>query len=352
MSDVANATLTRRVPDGHVRVTTMRGISNLVSSLGGDAAAVFRAARVDERALVDPEATIPVAVRGTLFMLAAVATGCDHLGLHIGRSSGPRELGLPGRVLLASSSVGEALANLQHFWHLHNPTSVILLRRVGDEVEFGCSVLDGNHPGMPIFEDGSMAIALSIMRGLLGESWCPSAVHLMRRAPQNAAAYTDYFGALYRFDAPFSALRFPASELQRALCHDDTEAATRELAEVLEEARAVDSMGWSEHARRLTYMLLMQGMCSQYGLAEALGVSPRTMNRRLSQCGTNYLNLVEFARFSACRMLMRETDMPLADIAQVLGYAEASSLTRAFRRWSGMAPNIWRRTRGSEFLWP
>jgi hypothetical protein len=68
----------------------------------------------------------------------------------------------------------------------------------------------------------------------------------------------------------------------------------------------------------------------------------RTLNRRLAACGTTFQTLVEEARFGLARQLLEDTDLPLAQIAATLGYADASAFSRAFRRWSGTAPSRWR----------
>jgi AraC-like DNA-binding protein len=89
------------------------------------------------------------------------------------------------------------------------------------------------------------------------------------------------------------------------------------------------------------------GCCSKANaarqVAAALGVSDRTLVRKLGSSGVTYQQLFEGARFSASRSLIRETNLALSEIAAALGYNEASSFTRAFQRWSGMSPARWRK---------
>lgn len=340
---------TRGMPDGHVRVSTILPLGELIASLGGDASAVFRAARIDERRLCNADAPVPISVRDRLLALAAEATGCEHFGLLLGLQSGLPQLGVAGQLALAASTVGDALATLQRNWHLHSAASIVLLRRVGAEVEFGVASLDGNLAGAAVFEDGAMAIARNVVRNLLNdEAWSPSAVHLMRRVPRTPEVYRSFFGAPCLFNAPVSALRFPAETLHLPRSRiPEAGVAGQPL-----RSPPVEGSAWLEHVRRQVHKLLLQGMCSQSALAADLGMSARTMNRRLAAAGTTYAALSDSARFAVSRRLMRETDLPLGELALVLGYVEASSFSRAFRRWSGLAPEAWRREKAGQTRQP
>jgi AraC-like DNA-binding protein len=77
--------------------------------------------------------------------------------------------------------------------------------------------------------------------------------------------------------------------------------------------------------------------------AKAIGVSVRTLQRRLADRGMTYRRVVDQVRFRAARDLLSGSDEQLAKIAQDLGFADASSFTRAFGRWTGMAPIVFRR---------
>lgn len=87
---------------------------------------------------------------------------------------------------------------------------------------------------------------------------------------------------------------------------------------------------------------LAQGRADAARMAVLLGVSERTLQRRLSELGRSFSDVIEeFRREEAVRLLARP-DMPLVDVAGRLGYAEQTSFTRAFRRWMGTTPGAWR----------
>ena len=294
--------------------------------------------KIDERVLAEPDGVLPIAIRGELMERATQETGCEHFGLLLGAQSGIRELGTAGQLMLELSNVGLALEAFAASWSLHNPAVVVFVRRSGDQATLGYAVVDGNIPGMPQLQDGAMAVALNIMRAMLGADWCPTGINLMRHEPRDPALYADFFGANCRFNAKRSELIFPATTLDFRLNNGGAKG-TGHAKPLASDHR------WSGYVKRVVYRLLLQGECSQKRVAAGLGISDRTLVRKLANCGASYQQLLEAARFSISRTMIRETNLTFAEIAAALGYNEASSFTRAFQRWSGKSPSQWRKAK-------
>jgi AraC-like DNA-binding protein len=68
----------------------------------------------------------------------------------------------------------------------------------------------------------------------------------------------------------------------------------------------------------------------------------RALNRRLRDFGTNFQALVDEVRFEIARQMLENSAMEVSHVAATLDYADASAFTRAFRRWSGATPGVWR----------
>jgi AraC-like DNA-binding protein len=79
-------------------------------------------------------------------------------------------------------------------------------------------------------------------------------------------------------------------------------------------------------------------------IARLFKLHRRTLNRRLRALGTSFKVLIEEARYDVARQLLRDTSLPIADIAASLDYADAAAFTRAFKRWSGVSPGAWRQS--------
>ena len=87
---------------------------------------------------------------------------------------------------------------------------------------------------------------------------------------------------------------------------------------------------------------LSEGVPAVSDVAGHLGMSARTLQRRLSERGLAYQQLVDSARRRLALSLLRQTDYSLAEIAFMTGFAEQSSFTRAFKRWAGQTPRSYR----------
>lgn len=93
--------------------------------------------------------------------------------------------------------------------------------------------------------------------------------------------------------------------------------------------------------------LLHKGDSSLAGAARYFEISTRTLQRRLTELGLTYSRLVDEVRFDMARKMLMSNNVRLRDIATALGYADASSFTRAFERWSGVCPREFRYTLNS-----
>lgn len=87
---------------------------------------------------------------------------------------------------------------------------------------------------------------------------------------------------------------------------------------------------------------LSEGVPAVSEIASRLGMSARTLQRRLSDRGHPFQSLVDDARRELAQRLLRQTEYSLADVAFLTGFSEQSAFNRAFRRWQGQTPRSYR----------
>jgi AraC-like DNA-binding protein len=100
----------------------------------------------------------------------------------------------------------------------------------------------------------------------------------------------------------------------------------------------------TEDLRRVLRTKLLTEPCSAATIARLFSMHRRTLHRHLRLEGLAFRQVADDIRFEIARELVGNTDMALGQIAAVLRYSELSAFTRAFRRWSGQTPSVWRST--------
>jgi AraC-like DNA-binding protein len=161
---------------------------------------------------------------------------------------------------------------------------------------------------------------------------CSPAVPPSRREPR--APYDRFFGVRVRFDSDRDAVVFPAAWLARAI-HGASDA-TRTLLECeLAVAAQRQKLPSAAMARRSLIGCIARGNMSFAAVAAALGLHPRSLNRRLAQEGTSVFELAKEVPFQIARDLLANTSLPVTEIAATLLYANNGAFARAFRLWSG-----------------
>ena len=103
-----------------------------------------------------------------------------------------------------------------------------------------------------------------------------------------------------------------------------------------------------EQVRSLLRTTLVTGHSSARKFAELLSMHRRTVNRHLSAKGTSFRKLADETRFEIARQLLEDSEMEIVQIAFLLGYANSSAFTRAFRRWSSTTPSRYREATNRE----
>jgi AraC-like DNA-binding protein len=90
---------------------------------------------------------------------------------------------------------------------------------------------------------------------------------------------------------------------------------------------------------------LTSGEPSEETLARAMGMSPRTLQRKLGDLGLSYKSVLEKTRYDLALRYLDDPSKSVTDITFLLGFSEQSAFTRAFKRWSGKAPTSYRQSR-------
>jgi AraC-like DNA-binding protein len=333
-----------RAAEAMLRVGATMGVPEVLLRLGYSPLEVLSEAGFDAWLFDDPANMISYDARGRLMAHCAAKTNCEHFGLLVGQCAGLGSLGLVGLLMKYSPDVRTALNNLVRYFHLYVHGAAISLDIEGDAVILGYQILQGGTGANNQVGDGAVSGLASMVRELCGHGWKPMEVWFMHRRPKDIEPFRRLFRVPVRFDAEQYAVVFRSSWLQRPL--PEIDAGVRQLLQ-----KQIDSLAarhgdnFPEQVRTVLRAAVLSGHSRADQVAALFSTHPRTLNRRLRAYGIGYQELVDERRFELARQMLKDSDLDIRQIAEMLHYAEARSFIRAFRRWSGETPARWRAAR-------
>jgi AraC-like DNA-binding protein len=335
------ADLGRKPSPGYIHLGVSKEIAPTLRDFGIDPDPLIREVGLDPRLFADAGNVVSFAALGRLYTQCVVRTGCPHFGLLVGRRAGILSLGLVGRLMQHSHTVGDALHALVTSLSLQDRAVVPSLTIRDGTALLTFAPYQAESTSAEQILDSALGVVVNIVRTLCGSDWNPSEVLVPRVAPADADPYRRHFCAPARFNQESATMVFPARDLDRQVAGADP------LLRVMLEERVRQMTGmpgceFSDDIRRLLRTRLTSTRCSADDIAELLAMHRRTLSRRLKGSGMDYRGITNEIRFEIARQLLQDTQVPLAQIAAALGYSEASAFTRAFRRWSGQTPTTWR----------
>lgn len=336
----------RAIPPGHIHLGVAKEIVPVLRGFGLDPDPIIREAGLDPRLFEDGANVIPHAALGRLLTLCVAQTRCPHFGLLVGARATILSLGLVGRLMQHSETVGDAMRTLVSSLSIQNRGSVPSLTVSGDIALFTFSVYQPATESVDQITDGSLAVAVNALRAVCGNEWRPLEVLLPRAAPEDPEPFLRHFGAPVRFDRELATLIFAAHDLARKVAGADP-LMRAVLEERIKGMKGPSASAFADEIRRLLRTRLTSDHCTAEDIAGLLEMHRRTLSRRLKGSGMDYRAISGQIRFEIARQLLEDTKVPLVEIAAALGYSEASAFTRAFRRWSGQSPLAWRTSRSS-----
>jgi AraC-like DNA-binding protein len=330
------------VPEGDIRVAILTPIPGLLRELKCEPGPVLSSIGLDLSLFDRPDTRISFGTGGALLETCAAATGVQHFGLLVGARFDLAMLGVLEHLMRNSESVRAALLQFVRHLHLNDRGAVTFLLNLGEkETSFGYGVYRHDTPGIGQIYDTALAIGLQILRSLCGPSVKLTRVMFAHGVPKDVAPYRRYFGAPVHFDSAHSELILSARWLEGPLAGAD--ASRRMAAErIALAAEQGDDGRLLERVRSAVQGLVMAGQASSQRIAELLGINERVLRRRLQAIGTSIHQMIGAARYDGACQLLRETQLPLPEIASALGYSDATAFSRAFRSWAHTTPSDWR----------
>jgi AraC-like DNA-binding protein len=319
------------------------GCREAANSLGLDIDPIFTAHGIEPRLIDLPRGFIEKPK--VLHALQDVADhyDCQHFGFLVGKHQPPLKFGAPAQLLKLAPSLLVALENIVRFAELTTQGLTFELavgRRKTHFRRINTYVYDIAPTQLDLL---GVVQSFKLFPGLLGRDWTPISVHIHHSAPSQKQELADFFGCPVLFDEPFTGIALNTVDLGRPI-----PTANEELLEIVQ-AYFTSQLPYQMHAddivARTTDFVrnqLSTGTCNLESCAQQFGIHSRALQRALAEHGYTFKELILDTRMNLAREYLRHSQMPLTEVAGILGYENGSAFSRAFKRRHGMSPLQWR----------
>lgn len=327
---------------GTVAAGTIARLISLAEAQGVSGRLLLDAAGIASGQLQDPDARLPLAAEIAIWQTLAQRAD-PACGVRAGTAFRVRSMGLVGYVAYFSATLRQALRHLQRYGRIFTEAVEFKLEEGPPDVALAiCHPSLGS--GQAIAQDFRLAAALQACRDLTGVAVVPVEASFTYAQPPSTLTHREHFRCPLRFGAPSAQLVFHSRDLDLPTLRGD-ETLAGLLSRYAEQLLTTLLQGHStQHTvRAVLWSLLADGEPSLARVAAVLGMSPRTLQRRLASEGTSVAREIENIRRTMAVALLRDPGLPIADIAFLLGYSESSTFFRSFKRWTGTTPHRFRR---------
>ncbi len=327
-----------------VRTATFLPFRNFLCEIGLPVDRLSQKYKLPASAMDDPEGLLPL--HGICHYLddAACREGITELGFQVGLRTPIASLGHFGLLIRRAVTLWDALHTAQRLISTLTTGSNIRIEKAGGTVWVHHQMLIGDTPGSRHADAFGLMMLVNLIRLATSERWRPPAVRLPI-APECAVADLEMFqAAALQFNRASSAIALPTmlltEPLQQQTAHGCIDHGR--LHELLKSSAPASDLCGS--VQQFLRSQIPNGHTDISAAAEAAGLSVRTLQRQLRQKGCDYSRLLDQARFRLAVELLRDTGIRIVDIALHLGYGDTANFTRAFRRWTGVPPQEFRRS--------
>ncbi len=305
---------------------------------GLDREVIRRRAGIEPEQIDDPDRRLPASLVLALYHELRRELPDPDLGLDIGTHGDVRQGGVLGYAMMHSSNVGQALRRLYRFSRLISTTIEFSLDE-GPELWHLTSNRPPEYPGFRLPVDTVAASLVTVLRQITGRQIDPAAIEFPYQRPDDVRKLRSVFRCEMTFEAPRPGIYYRVEDMALPL-----ERSESKLAEYLDRLAAQDLAAlprWETFTRRVGRMVwkhLSEGQPTIASVARELGLSSRTLQRRLREEGTSFAQVVDDLRRQLAPTLLGDETLAVYEVAYLLGYADPSAFFRAFRRWHDCSP--------------
>lgn len=324
----------------------VRALAEVVAVTGIEVERVLSHAAVESDRLTDPYGWFSLEEFDRLMLAALELTGDAALGLHWVEQSPLVQFDLLGPLVAQSESLRAAIETMLRFQPIMTDRPELTFVDRGGSGVLYCTPLAVSDAGLRMRSEMvtvGMARLLKYLGGPAGPDIRKVSFEYAR--PSYGVEYDRIFGTAVRFEQSYTGVDFDYVALDSPQPRRNAEL-RGVLAAQAERllSRVLDEQTYREQLKRL--LRSTQPVAPEMPeAARTLGMSERSLRRRLADEGVSYSQLVEESQVELARAMLEEPTRSIKEVAHELGFTSASGFHRAFKRWTGTSPALFRARR-------
>lgn len=332
---------------GSVTAPCLNAVLQAAAALGVDSEQLLRDAGINKDLLRAPGERIPLASYLDVYQMAAERSGDPDIGLYVGHVAYFSGMNLHLYMTTICRNLKEYFNVIPSTIRLRGDTGRVLIRSKGDFIRLEWHPLnEGTAAWRPLIDE-MLKSSAEIVNAICALPVPVRSAEFAYPAPDDTRALKRAFGANLKFGCEVSCLYFPREVVRYPLVEvgfdpgGDFWAGARS---VFEEPASIEP--FLQDTRVAIRRALPGGALTIDALAEELGISRRTLQRRLSTLGSSFKKILQDVREEQSRRYLDDPRLAVTEIALLLGYSDQASFSNAFKAWCGCAPTEYRQ-RGS-----
>ncbi len=325
-----------------VRAAALSNFAEVAQQVGVDARRLLRDAGLAWGVLGDPDQRLPVEAVASLLEAAARDSGCQTFGLRMAETRRLSDFGAVSLLIAHQPTLRASLDTIVEYRHLMNEALVMHVEEAGGFFHVREElVLQGGGARRQAYELAIGAM-FRMLSAVLGPRWRPNSIRFSHSAPDDLGVHRRVFRSEVLFDCEFNEIICWGADLDRANPAADPALAqyARRFVDGLSDR---DRQSATFEVRKALYLRLPEGGASIGQVARALGLTVRTLQRRLDAEGSEFSDLLSGVRRDLAERHLENAACSISEVSRLLGYGQLSSFSRWFLAEFGVSPTDWRR---------
>lgn len=259
--------------------------------------------------------------------------------VRVGQEMKIEDYGVLGLSWRTCSKAGEIFERSERYFKLLSDTYVFKVEK-RKELSYIFLNREPHRRGVQLSNEATLSATVVVLQAMTETDILPLQVAFKHKAPSDLTSYHEGYRCELLFNQPHYYIAYRTSDLEKRTAKADASINQFLVERVEEETKGikVSASRIASDVEELIRNALPSGIPSIVQIGEHMGMSNRTLTRRLKESGVSFRDLIQKSQESVSKQLLSTTDRTIGEIAFETGFSEQSAFNRAFKRWTGVSP--------------